>query len=311
MSKNLYKYAGPSNFEKIFEDEESVTLKCSYPKDFNDPYELFLTVDFNEDPDDLAFYAEAVGEIPQLPTTCFSRSPAVVPMWAHYAQNLEGFVIEFDEAKFAEAMPDSKFGDITYQDSAHEGLQGMLLKASRIGKGRYVYMLRGGVKSAAYFTKASCWSYEQERRMVATEDEVRTSGPIMLIDVPSDCVKSLICGPRASADLKAAIKAKAEEFGCNYYQIRIGRTTANPFFVDALERPHVFNGMDIEPSAQHCSSCSEPLPTKQKACSWCQIDESHQRAAAGRNPFRMYANLGLLDNYIEGMDEITRNFQKK
>ena len=97
MSKYIYKYVGSSYLDKIFMTKEHITLKCSYPKDFNDPYELFLTIDFNERPEVLAFYADAVGELPQLHTTCFSRSPAVLPMWAHYAQNLQGLCIEFDE----------------------------------------------------------------------------------------------------------------------------------------------------------------------------------------------------------------------
>ncbi|MGO7863346.1 hypothetical protein ELH26_37190 [Rhizobium leguminosarum] len=72
MSKKLYKYIGPDHIDKIFSSHEEVTLKCSQPRDFNDPYELFLTTDFNIDPESLAVYAEAVGELPQLPTTCFS-----------------------------------------------------------------------------------------------------------------------------------------------------------------------------------------------------------------------------------------------
>jgi hypothetical protein len=86
-SKKIYKYIGPEHIDKIFHSPDVVTLKCSLPKEFNDPYELFRRIDFNERPDALAYYADAIGELPQLPTTCFSRSPAVIPMWAHYAQN--------------------------------------------------------------------------------------------------------------------------------------------------------------------------------------------------------------------------------
>jgi hypothetical protein len=88
MSNKIYKYVGSSNLNNVLASAEQVTLKCSYPKDFNDPYELFLTINFNEKPDALAFYSEVIGDLPQLPTTCFSRSPSVIPMWAHYAQNL-------------------------------------------------------------------------------------------------------------------------------------------------------------------------------------------------------------------------------
>jgi len=97
MSKFLYKYIGPATLDKVFSELGHFTMKCSLPKNFNDPYELFLTLDFRERPEALAYYADVVGDLPQIPTTCFSRSPDVVPMWAHYAQNLEGFAIELDE----------------------------------------------------------------------------------------------------------------------------------------------------------------------------------------------------------------------
>ena len=306
MNKNIYKYVGPTNFSKVFASAEQVTLKCSYPKDFNDPYELFLTIDFTDRPKVISFYADAVGELPQLPTTCFSLSPAVVPMWAHYAQNLEGFVIEFDEQKLASAFPDSGFGTVDYCDTPHVGLTDMLYRASEIGKPRYVYMLRQGVFSAAYYTKMTCWSYEQERRMIVKEGEIRRFNDIILMDVPKESVKALISGPRASAETIAILRAKATELGCRYFQLKIGRSSASPFLIDSVGDPFVFDGTDIVPSLRSCSSCKEPLSNESKGCSWCQITESHMNDAASRNPYRMFATYDMLDSYIAGMDAISR-----
>ena len=56
-SSKIYKYASSQFISNFFSLPELVTLKCSLPNDFNDPYELFLTIDFNEEPDALAFYA--------------------------------------------------------------------------------------------------------------------------------------------------------------------------------------------------------------------------------------------------------------
>jgi hypothetical protein len=106
-------YVGATYLAKVFASKDHVTLKCSHPKDFSDPYELFLTMGFNQDPEALAFYSEVVGQLPQLPTTCFSRSPIVIPMWAHYAQNLQGFVIEFDEDLVAQLFPESGLAMLT------------------------------------------------------------------------------------------------------------------------------------------------------------------------------------------------------
>lgn len=41
--KSIYKYLGPEMIDKVFQTD-GVTLRCSLPKDFNDPYELFLTL---------------------------------------------------------------------------------------------------------------------------------------------------------------------------------------------------------------------------------------------------------------------------
>jgi len=304
MSKSIYKYVGPTSVQKVFALDKQVTLKCSYPKDFNDPYELFLTVDFNEQPDILAFYADAVGELPQLPTTCFSLSPSVVPMWAHYAQNLEGFVIEFDEEKLAGYFPESGFGDVDYQDVSDAGLTDMLYRASEIGKPRYVYLLRKGVFSAAYYTKATCWNYEQERRMILPDSETRKVDNIILMDVPNDCVTALISGPRSSGETITALRAKATEIGCNYFEIKIGRTSTAPFFINSSGNPFSFDGTNIAPSIDYCASCKEPIPNNSEECSWCRIEDTHKTDAAKRNPYRMYAQFGVLESYIKSMDSV-------
>jgi len=154
-------------------------------------------------------------------------------MWAHYAQNLEGFVIEFDEGKLVESFPESGFGNVDYRDASDAGLSDMLYRASEIGKPRYVYMLRKGVFRAAYYTKATCWSYEQERRMIVRESETRRLEDIILMDLPKECVTAFVSGPRASVDTISALRAKAAELGCRYFQLKIGRTSAAPFFVDS------------------------------------------------------------------------------
>jgi hypothetical protein len=284
-----------------------VTLKCSLPKDFNDPYELFLTIDFDEEPDALAFYADAVGDLAQLPTTCFSRSPDVIPMWAHYAENHKGFALEFSEPSLVEAFPESSFQDVIYADAPSEDLTDMLYRAFRIGKYRYVYFLRQGVYHAAYFTKATCWGYEKERRMVAAETEVRKVSGILLLDAPVNSISSIIVGSRATDETKEALLKKSQEIGCNYYEIKIGKSSAKPYFVDSGGHSHVFSDQELRPASSACEECLEPLPAKslEGRCSWCQIDDQLRHYAASRNPYRMLDRAGLLESYIEGMDQIT------
>src|SRR5690606_19162845 len=147
MGKPIYKYLSP-DIAKLVLTPDGPVFKCSYPKDFNDPYELFLTINFNERPDALAFYQEVIGELPQQPTTCFANSPAITPMWAHYGRNLEGVVVQVDEQCLSSHFENSSFGDVDYRDGPADELTDLLYRALVIGKPRYTYMLRQGVFSA-------------------------------------------------------------------------------------------------------------------------------------------------------------------
>lgn len=306
MSKSIYKYVGSSYLNHVLGLTNNVTLKCSYPKVFNDPYELFLTVDFSDDPEALAFYAEVIGDLPQISTTCFSRSPVVIPMWAHYAEDLQGFAIEFDEVTMAEAFPESGFGDVDYQDEPDSNLNQLLRYACESKKPRHVYQLRREVLSAAYYTKTTCWDYEQERRMLIREHETRQDGDLVLIDVSAECVTALLCGPQASTKTVHAVREKATQLGCRYYDLKVGKSSAVPFFVDLGGYSFTFDGSAIRESEFSCSSCGEVLANDADLCSWCQITEAHASEAAQSNPYRMLANLGMLDSYVQEMDEIDR-----
>lgn len=306
MGKSLYKYVGPGFLDKVFTANDGLSLKCGYPAEFNDPYELFLTMDFGERPELLAFYTDVIGRIPQLPTTCFSRSPAVLPMWAHYANNLQGFVLEFDEDRLKEHFPESKFEDLTYQDGPSDAVADNLYRAYEIGKFRYMHFLQQSVFWAAYFTKQLCWAYEQERRMVCDEGEVVKRDGLTLIDVPSQCVTSIICGPRTSAEVARFLQERAETININFLQLKVGRSSATPYFVDADLQPHLFSNDVFAFAPAYCATCKEPIVINAEQCSWCRIDESHKINAANRNSYRLLHHYGLLDSYLEGVNEIGR-----
>ena len=307
---NLYKYAGPSNIDNIFHSPENISFRCSYPKDFNDPYELFLTIDFNQEPDILAFYEGAVGKIPQRPTTCFSKSPAVIPMWAHYAQNHEGFVIELDEERVKVVIENAGFGDINYQDQAGDGIQDTLERAFHIGKPRYMYFLHRSVLRTAYFTKSSCWSYEAERRMIVDEESIRRIGDMMLVDIPASCISSIIVGSRAHPDTREKLHNISSRIKCNIFDINIGRSSTTPFFRTKKGRTSIFNGSTIERSQKYCCECGEPVVGRITKCSWCRINEAHKLNATYKNPYRALAGAGILGSYIEGMERITNAIRK-
>lgn len=310
MGKKIYKYLGPELGEVALSDD-GATFKCSLPKDFNDPYELFLTVDFTSDASALACYQEAIGAIPQLPTTCFSASPAVIPMWAHYGKNVTGFVVEIDEDELLKAFPASRLDDVRYQDEPDSGLTEMLYRAHVIGKPRYTYFLQGGTFNAAYFTKLTCWSYEMERRMIVGEDDVRTAESLLLIDVPGNCITAIIAGARADDSLIHSLTGRASALGCPLFTMKIGKTNAAPYFLGSDGIPHVFNGSNLSLASSSCENCSEPISEGNERCSWCQITDGDRIEAALKNPYRMLDRIGMLGSYVDSMDEITRKIQRK
>jgi hypothetical protein len=231
-------------------------------------------------------------------------------MWAHYAQNHEGFVIEISEEKLSSMLPEVSCGDVNYSDVPTRDLSALLSMAYGTSKMRHTYLLRQGVLYSAYFTKTSCWNYEQERRLVVPEKNTREADSIILFDVPNVCVTSIICGSRASEQTKLSLKKRAQEMDCRYFELRIGKNSATPFFVDATEGPFSFNMGELGPCDQHCGTCMEPIAREAEECSWCQIDDELRMHAASRNPFRLLDRLGMLDSYVAEMDAISAGRRK-
>ncbi len=286
------------------------SFKCSYPKDFNDPYELFLTIDFQQVPEMLATYKDTIGEMPQYPTTCFSKSPSVIPMWAHYAHNHTGVVVEIDEDILNEKLPDIQFGDVSYKDSPDEGLLDMLARACHIGKPRYHFFLQRGVFSAAYYTKHTSWSYEQERRLVANDKLVTTFNDIMLLEFPIECISSLIVGHRADKKTKGMVSKLADIINANFYEMKIGKTNAIPYYIDTDDITFKFDSGSIVKCTNTCKECNEPLSEGCDVCSWCAIDEGHETTVARRNPLRLLQEIGELDAYYKRMMDIGKKHEK-
>ncbi len=214
----IYKYLEYDVLRLALSEEGLCSFRCSYPRDFNDPYELFLTLDFQkQEPELLAYYYDVIGDLPQYPVTCFSKAPDVIPMWAHYGHSHRGVVLEFDENEFSRHFTSARFGDVDYQNEPDESLEAILSRAFHIGKPRYHYFLMEGVLSAAYFTKQLCWEYEKERRLVLPEKDIKKTGEMMLVKFPTSCITSVISGRNSSDEDKEFGKRAADDIGALYY----------------------------------------------------------------------------------------------
>jgi len=310
MTTKIYKYIGPGILDIAFKRDEFFGFKLSYPKDYNDPYELFLTIDFDDDLGVVAFYNEIVRDISQFPTSCFSKSPVITPMWAHYGHNSKGFVIEVDEEKLREHLADPSLGDVIYQDTPRSELSKYFDMAYRRGKPRDMMFFRNGAQSAAYFTKHTCWNYELERRLVVSNDDVEVIDENMILFIPTECVTAIISGPRTTQDFKDKAAELCIEIDSQYLEANIGKSSSKPYFLDLDSNTYTFNDKNIISCNDYCDDCREPISKGKDYCVWCSITEEDEDIAASGNPLRRFSDAGILGGYIKGFNSIGKKPNK-
>lgn len=132
---------------------------------------------------------------------CFSLSERFdsTPMWAHYAATSTGFVVALD----------------TNNDWFHNRKDG---KKTRLQKVKY---FDGKIEEpledvqAAFISKTNDWAYEREWRLYFTKEQVdKTIGhpddPIHLVSFPTEAVKQVIVGVKATSDTISRIREVME-----------------------------------------------------------------------------------------------------
>jgi hypothetical protein len=305
MSK-IYKYLKSEHFDLVFLHPHQIALKASTPKEFNDPFELFLGMDTTDVREEiLAYYQELVSQIQQSPTVCFSKAPDIIPMWAHYAQESSGFVLEIEEESLAVDQDNLTIEDVHYSSEPVTFEASEVGQAYGTGKPRHNYFIMRKAFSAAYFTKRICWSYEKERRLVIQGDNLICRGGHVLYGIPRSCVTGIIAGANAKADLTQKILNISAAWMLPALNIRIGRGSAKPYFVDPQGIPYQFDGQSLIPAVSSCPQCKEPLSgSSNKLCHWCSMDEMTRQMASIRNPVRTLSRLGLFDDYAAGIEKI-------
>ncbi len=297
--KLIFKYFSEGSLDHALTRADHVSIKCSLPQDYNDPYELFLGIDLDQGPELLATYSEVVQEIPSQLTTCFSKSPVVAPMWAHYADNHRGFVIGFDVARFQETFQELLVREISYLEGPSEDLVRFAQMAAYRKKPRDAMHLRDAVRYHSYFSKYQEWSYEQEVRTVNFEDYVEDIGGHKVLYVPKQCIAAVIAGAKSTDKTKAALSEAATELEADFYNEKIGRSFPTPYLVGVTGTASVFTKGGIAAPEGTCEECSEPLKSNGKRCAWCSIDDADRMNAATNNPLRMLDSHGLLERYLE------------
>jgi Protein of unknown function (DUF2971) len=310
MGDKIYKYFSHNVMNLVFERKGFCAIKCSCPNEYNDPFELFLGVDIDIGPEGLATYRELIYEIPQYPTTCFSKSPVVAPMWAHYAQNHSGFVIEFDVDLMKEALPDVSIHEIVYREQPDESISANLARAAVTKKPRHAVWLQQAVLHHAYFSKYTVWSYEQECRLVDDGQRVEAVSGNSILFIPMKCVTALIVGKNIPSEESQRSKDVCEINGLSWFQSCIGKSLEVPFLRDSHEAVFVFDGRSIVKGNPVCDECKQPFKGDGDLCPWCSIQVEHEYEAALGNPFRILERTGGLEEYFNSILKIQRKSKK-
>lgn len=297
--KLIFKYFSESNLAHVFTRDDHVGIKCSLPQEYNDPYELFLGIDLDQGSELLATYHEIVQEVPSQLTTCFSKSPVVAPMWAHYADNHRGFVIGFDVALFQDAFKHLLVREISYLERPSEDLVRFTEMAAHRKKPRDAMRLQEAVSYHSYFSKYVEWSYEQEVRAVNFEGYVEEVDGHNILYVPKQCIAAVVAGAKSTDNTKAALSATATELEADFYYAKIGRSFPKPYLVASDGTASVFNEGEICAPEAKCEECSEPIKSNRERCAWCSIDDADRMNAATSNPFRILDHFGLLEEYFK------------
>jgi Protein of unknown function (DUF2971) len=117
---------------------------------------------------------------------CLTKDPDNLLMWAHYANNHNGFVLQFDE--------EHPFFAPYYFDQ-----QEFLLTQVEYTNNRPVLSYSTLHSQFVYYRKSPCWSYENEWRLIRPLSDAKkiiehSIYPRALFQIPADAIKGIIIG---------------------------------------------------------------------------------------------------------------------
>ncbi|MEJ5037998.1 DUF2971 domain-containing protein [Acinetobacter johnsonii] len=218
----FYKYMSFDPNLSVLRTFEDVTLKYTKPTKYNDPYDCHFSVDFDKSNFDKKSFEKEMGYKitvndwfknkakylkkfenlyterftndyrDRIAVTCFTTQPLNILMWSHYAHNHSGFVLEF---KFHKTI--NKFNlktksplPIIYSDEYPTIKLGWNSSKTLANK-----EVQADYLTKMVLTKAKCWSYENEFRIVSF-DPSENNKDIILIPFDPNTLSSVILGAR-------------------------------------------------------------------------------------------------------------------
>lgn len=291
----IFKYLSPGGAAKVLEADTSLSLRFGLPRNYNDPYELFLQPSQPLADEELrAFYDFFLGSVIQAPVSCFSKKPDSVTMWAHYGEEGTGVLLGFDEDSLARDFALAYFDDVTYSDTPAKISASLIEHAFRTGKRRHSLRLLAVAHRAAFFMKRTDWQYEQERRLVVANNEVSETDGLLLAAIQPSALRFIILGARAEPKLRNLCQLRATQHQVPLLEFRIGKRHHEPFFVKKDEQLLRWAIDTFEQHADACVECGEPVEIGAgEKCSWCAISEGARGTAARRSMLVVTLHLGI------------------
>ncbi len=144
------------------------------------------------------------------------------PMWAHYAGNHTGFLIEFDagqlfvdQRRSSEAVP-YRLHKVEYKD--HPGVPRSF---------RQIWD-----SASIFLTKQSRWAYEQEYRMLAPLADATTTitlpdDVVHLYSIPPEAIRSVTFGVRSTEALVRKVRGIVERAGSSLRHLGLKRAVVD------------------------------------------------------------------------------------
>ena len=290
----LFKYLSPDGAQQSLSKKGLLHLKFGLPSNYNDPYELFLQTNKPlELETQRAFYEFFLGEIPQMPVTCFSKRPDSVVMWAHYGREMTGICLGFDEYALTQKFPVAYIDDVQYSDQPAQIGASLVDFVFNTGKRRHALQLLRIAHKAAYFVKRADWSYEAERRLVVSTTDVKQRNGALIASLDSAALRYIIIAKHTDASLRRLCQRRARQLGIPLLEFRTERRTFTPLFVAADNSVFEWNSTEFRECSNICEHCQEPSDLERGGiCAWCAIGEEDKVSAGSGNMLTASVGIG-------------------
>ena len=80
---------------------------------------------------------------------------------------------------------------------------------------------------------------------------------LMILSLPTSCVTTIIAGPWTDEKSKKRCREICESISCKYYEMKIGKSSIIPYFINASGDSFLFNGQILEEAVNCCWDCGE------------------------------------------------------